>query len=302
MANKQGIGAPVGRIEGADKVSGRAIYTADMRLPGMLIGKLLLSPLPHARMLQIDTQQAEKLPGVKCIVHADVFQSVRYGSGVKDSYLFPNDRVRYFGEPVAAVAAVDDDIAYEALSLIKVDYMPLDPVFDMLQAIQPGAPILHPDLVDYDTEYPGAIKFGNVAMYTRASHGNMEKALEESYRVYTHTFTTPSTYQGYLEPHAALAHVKGSKRATIWATTQQPFVVREALAEIFSTEISNFQVIVPNLGGGFGGKEYLLLEPYVYLLSLMTGKPVKMVLSREEDFRMSRASTCITGRTHYRSY
>jgi len=287
MANAQGIGSSVGRLEGLDKVTGKAIYVGDMHLPGMLVGKLLRSPLPHARVLSIDTRQAKKLAGVKAVVHADGFQNPLYGPALKDASIFPRGRVRYVGEPVAAVAAVDADVACEALSLIQVEYEPLEPVFDPLLALAPDAPILHPDLSDYETVYRNPIRYGNVPLWTRGTQGDIAEGLARADRVFEHTVTTPTTHAGHIEPHATLVQIISGNRAAIWTTTQQPFIVRSTLAEIFSVGLNDLQVVVPNLGGGFGGKEYLLLEPYCYLLALEAGLPVKMVMTREEEFQGS---------------
>ncbi len=285
MNNVHGIGVPVSRIEGAEKVTGRAIYSADIHLPNMLIGKLLRSPLPYARIRNIDPTKAEKIKGVLSVVHGGVFKGKLHGAGIRDRYLFPQDRVRYIGEPVAAVAALDEDLAFEALSLIHVDYEPLEPVFDPLVSISPEAPLIHPDLPLYEAEYPGAIKFGNVAMWTQAKQGNIDKGLAKADLVFVHSFTTPTTHAGFIEPHASIVQINPSNRVTGWSSTQQPFLARAALSDIFGLDENDVQIIVPNIGGGFGGKEGILLEPYCYLLALKSGFPIKMVMTREEELQ-----------------
>jgi CO/xanthine dehydrogenase Mo-binding subunit len=279
--------ASLPRLEGVAKVTGRARYTADIHLPGILVGKLLRSTHPHARLLHVDVSQSQKLKGVKAVLTSAHFQSRLYGPYLKDSTLFPRGRVRYVGEPIAAIAAVDDDVAQQALELIRVEYDPLPPIFSPLQAIEPGAPVLHPDLEQYDVIYPDPIRYGNVALYTRASQGDIAAGLSAADRVFTHSFSTHTAHQGYIEPHSTLAHIDRSGRGTIWTTSQQPFIVRAQLAEMFGLPLNAVRVIVPHLGGAFGGKEDALLEPFCYLLSRETGRPVRITLSREEEFQAS---------------
>jgi CO/xanthine dehydrogenase Mo-binding subunit len=279
------IGSPLLRIDAAQKAAGLARYTADIALPGMLVGQLLRSPHPHALIHSIDVSRAERLSGVRAVVHGNSFANPLYGPALKDASVFPRSRARFVGEPVAAVAAVDAETAAEALTLIHVEYEPLLAVFDTVAAMAPGAPILHPELPVYETYYPDPIKYGNVAMYCRASLGDVESGLGRADRVFHHTFTTPTTYGSPIEPHATVVRPEGGGRATIWTTTQQPFVVRNTVAEIFGVAQDELRVIVPNLGGGFGAKEYLLLEPFCYMLAMVAGAPVKMVATRAEEFQ-----------------
>lgn len=280
-----GVGESVMRVEGSEKVSGEAIYTSDIQLPGMLIGKLLRSDHAHARIASIDTTKAERLTGVKCLVHAGNFNGPLYGSGIRDCNLFPKDRVRYIGEPIVAIAASDEDVAYEAISLIDIVYEPLTPLFSPTRALELDAPLIHPDLESYEAEYPGAIKYGNVAMWTKGAIGDVEEGFRKSDHILEHTFTTPPTHAGFIEPHAVIAQVDASGVGKIWATTQQPFLARSSLAELFSVEEDDIEVIVPHLGGGFGGKEHMLLEPFCYVLAQRAGLPVKMVMTREEELQ-----------------
>jgi CO/xanthine dehydrogenase Mo-binding subunit len=285
VGNFVSIGHSVQRVEGSEKISGEAVYTADIQLPGMLIGKLLRSDHAHARIASIDTTRAQNLSGVKILVHAGNFDNPIYGSGIRDSHLFPKDRVRYIGEPIVAVAAIDEDVAYEAISLIDVEYEPLNPVFSPVDALEHDAPLLHPDLEMYEAEYQGAIKYGNVAMWTKGAIGDVDLGFRLSDRILEHTFTTPPTHSGFIEPHAVVAQVDASGACKMWATTQQPFLARATLARIFSLKESDIEVIVPHLGGGFGGKEHMLLEPFCYVLAQRAGAPVKMVMTREEELQ-----------------
>jgi len=277
------VGKSLPRLESVEKATGRAIYGQDLRRPGMLIGKLLRSRYPHARILSIDTSEAEALPGVKAVVTGKDLPPGLYGQAVIDETALASDRVRFLGEAVAAVAAVDDQTAERALDLIKVEYEELPAVFDAEEAMAENAPILHPDLDSYR-----AIRVvkgtGNVCCYMSIQRGTVEEGFRQADFVFEDTFRTPMVYHAYMEPHAALAEVDEKGRVTVWVTTQGAFVIRGHLVEIFHMPMNRIRVIGVRCGGGFGGKTRSLAAPVCVLLAMKTGRPVKIALDRVEDF------------------
>lgn len=278
------VGKSLPRLDGVEKVTGRAVYGLDLRRPRMLVGKILRSRYPHARIVSIDTGRAEALPGVKAVITGKDLPPGYHGQFVKDETLLAVEVVRYLGEFVAAVAAVDEDTAQRALDLIQVDYEELPTVFDPHEAMAAGAPVLHPDLA----AYPGSPKVikgkGNVCCRTTISGGNIEEGFRQADFVLEDTFCTQMIYQGYLEPHAALAEVDGRERITVWTATQGPFLIRSQLAEIFRLPMSWIRVVGVRCGGAYGGKGYSLVAPLCVLLSMKTHRPVRIALTLAEDF------------------
>jgi carbon-monoxide dehydrogenase large subunit len=294
----QHIGTRNPRVDALDKVTGRAIYAADLNQPGMLHGSILRSTRPHARIRHIETSRARSLPGVKAVVTGMDAPDVRYTMHyIFDQRLLARNKVRYIGEPVAAVAAVDPAVAEEALELIEVDYEDLPAVFDPLEAMKPDAPVIHEDLARYPAKF-AAVKYGNVCSYTQIHRGDVEEGLRRADLVVENTFTTARIHQAYIEPHACLANVDSSGRVTVWTTSQAPFKARNAVCQTLQLPMSKVRVIATEVGGGFGGKESLL-DGIAALLSLHAGRPVKMVLSRWEEFVAGRPRqpTRITLRT-----
>lgn len=286
MPEARVLGKNYPRVDAADKVSGRSQYAADVYLPGMLICKVLKSSRPHARIRRIDTSQAEQVPGVRAVITGNDVPDVRFGSGaVKDRRVFALDKVRYVGEPVAAVAAVDEIAALEALGLIQVEYEDLPAVTDPLDALKPEAPLVHPELPSYEGYVAGM--GGNVCTVLDSERGEVDKAFAEADHVFEDTFRSQGINQGYLEPMACVANVDPSGRINVWTSTQGPYAVRATLAAVLQIPISRLRIIPMELGGGFGAKLRLCLEPYPVFLALKTGKPVKMVATREEVFTLS---------------
>jgi xanthine dehydrogenase molybdenum-binding subunit len=286
MPEERVLGKNYPRVDAADKVSGRSQYAGDVYLTGMLIGKVLKSSRPHARILRIDTSQAELVPGVRAVITGKDIPDIRFGSGVvKDRRVFALEKVRYIGEPVAAVAAVDEIAALEALDLIQVEYEDLPAVTDPIEALKPEAPIVHQDLPRYDGY--AASMGGNVCTIVESDRGDVEKAFAEADHIFEDTFHSQGINQGYLEPMACVAHVDPSGRINVWTSTQGPYAVRATLAAVLQIPISRLRIIPMELGGGFGAKLRLCLEPYPVFLALKTGKPVKMVATREEVFTLS---------------
>lgn len=280
------IGYNVPRVDAVEKVTGRAVYGPDLKVAGMLYGKVLRSSLPHARILNVDTSKAESLPGVKAVVTGKDFIG-RYGLIVQDQPCYCFDKVRYIGDPVAGVAAVDLDTAEEALELIKVDYEELDPVFDPREAMKPGAPLVHEDLGSY---WHGPVFFPvagtNICNHFKLRRGYVDEGFQQSDFIAEDTFTTPMIQHCHLEPHVSMVKLEPSGIVTIWSSTQHPYAVRREVARFLNLPINRVRVIVTCLGGGFGGKVMLKVEPLSLVLAMKVRnfRPVKITLTREEEF------------------
>jgi CO/xanthine dehydrogenase Mo-binding subunit len=298
----QTVGSSVPRIDVFDKLIGTAAFAADITLPGMLHAHLLLSAHAHARVLAVHTSAAEQLPGVAAVLSANNTPPYRFGSEFPDQDLFARGKVLHRGEVIAAVAAQDAATAAEAARRITVQYEPLPAVVDVLDAIQPEAPILHEELASYPGVNPDHIA-GNICYRTSVAWGNVEVGFAQANRLYEHTFRTSTVHQGYLEPMATVAQTEPNGKVTVWTSTQSTYTVRARLAQLFNLPYTQVRVIVPHVGGGFGGKLQTTIEPYCVLLSRVTRRPVKLVLSREEEFflgkpRSASAITIKTGVTH----
>jgi CO/xanthine dehydrogenase Mo-binding subunit len=291
----QYIGTRPIRHDGVDKVTGRANYGADFTLPGMLHGALLRSPHAHARIVSIDTRAAEAVPGVKAVITgADIPEntaSVSLGGEVvfdmRDAgdNLLAHGKALYDGHAVAAVAATSVEIAREAVKRIEVIYERLDPVLTIEQGVAPGAPILHDDLVTKGRPLPGAAGPTNVAGRIELRRGDVDKGFAEADVVVEREFRTATVHQGYIEPHACVARVGADGQVLVWCSTQGPFLVRDQCAAILGIDASKIKVIPSEIGGGFGGKIPVYLEPVAITLARRTGHPVKMVMTRDEVFR-----------------
>jgi CO/xanthine dehydrogenase Mo-binding subunit len=260
----------------------------------MCHGKILRSPLPHARIKAIDTARALKIPGVLAVITRDDIlhdQGIEpyYGPVFKDQTIVAVEKVRHVGDSVAAVAALSSHAAEEALRLIDVEYDELPAVLDVQQALKPGGTLVHesvriPESGFADLAELKPIEGTNICTHFRLNRGDIQKGFAESDHIFEDTFTLPATQHCFLETHACIASVEPGGRITVWATTQNPFVVRTQLANIFKIPVSKVRVIVPYLGGGYGGKVYPKVEPITVALALKAGRPVRVVLSREEVF------------------
>lgn len=277
------IGKSVPRIDGVEKVTGQAIYCTDFSLPGMLYGKILYSDRPHARIVEIDASRALALDGVEAVVTAQDAPDVLYGLYIRDRLIFAKGRVRHIGEPVAAVAAASERLAAKALKLIDVEYEDLPPVLDAESALQPDAPQIHPDVESYQGLYDW-IKYGNVAMEASLELGDVEQGFAEADYVFEDTYKTAAMHQAYLEPHACVAGFDHTGRLTVWTARQQLSVCHRELATALDMPMTDVRVVPLWLGGGFGGKLKSHLEPIAVLLARKAGKPVKITLTRAEDF------------------
>src|SRR5439155_19409324 len=232
--------------------TGTLVYAADFSLPGMLVGKVFRSTEAHARLAHLDTTRANGLPGVRAIITAADVPDVRYGGAVKDETVLARDRVRYVGQPIAAVAATTLEAAEAALAAIVATYEPLTPVFDVETAIAPDAPLLHPDWRTYSA-LPILHREGNVCNRARIVAGDVERGFAEADRIFEHRFRTAMVHQGYTEPRAAVAGWDRAGTVSVWSNTQLPFEIQNTLAEILTIATSNIRVVLPVSGGGVGG-------------------------------------------------
>ena len=300
------LGKSLPRVDALEKVTGAATYGADVQIPGMLYGKIVRSKHPHAKILSIDTSEAEKLPGVRTVVTQEDIETGRT--------IFATDKIRYLGEPIAAVAATDPDIAEEAAELVKIDYEVLPAVQDVLEAIKPDAPAVHSDepkdgpkrrelnaklrslqRKDEDSEEIRQLQaeldtldeplYYNISGENHTDAGDVEKGFAESDIIVEDTYVIPRVHQTYMEPHVSVAQVDSTGKVTVWASTQGPFAIRSGISGTLGIPENQINVIATTMGGGFGGRFGVVLThvPAV-LLSQKTGRPVKIQMTRHDEF------------------
>ena len=277
------VGKSVPRLEGGEKVSGKLRYAADIEIPGALSAKILRSPLPHARIVKVDTSKAANFPGVHCIITAADIPPVMVGLRMKDMPLLARDRVRYVGEPVAAVAADSVEIAEGALGLIDVQYEELPFVTDPVEAIRPGAPVLHDNPAQYKNAPERSTELPNIQSYGQWSNGDVEAGFSKAARVFEHTFRTPLGFHAYIEPHACTVRINEGGQVEIWASNKAPFTLRDRFARDLGLDPARIKVHILPVGGDFGGKTSVVEVPVCYFLAERTGKPVKMILDYSEE-------------------
>ena len=288
------VGTNVTMVGGLAKVTGAVNYAPDLVLPRMLYAKALRSPYPHAKLLRVDSNKAEKYPGVVAVITRDDLTGLNpyFGPVVDDQPVLATDRVRHVGELVALIAAESREIAEEALELIDVNYEELPAVFDLLEAAQPGAPVLHTERNETNAGvHREEFNFelgGNVCSVFHVEDGNIEKGFQEADEIFENTYTLPPVQHGHIEPHAATAYWEPSGKLVVHSATQNPSGVQEQLAQIFKLPENQVRVIVPPLGGGYGGKTHARLEPAVALLARKARRPVQWVLTRDEVFLTGR--------------
>jgi 4-hydroxybenzoyl-CoA reductase alpha subunit len=259
-----------------EKVTGTALYLRDLKIPGMLYGKILRSPYPHARVLKVDTSKAEGLPGVRAVVTGKETRGMRLCivPHVANKPPLAEDRVRFIGDEVAAVAADSEDIAEEALDLIEVEYEELPGVFDPREAMKPDA-MIHEE--------------GNIAIHISRSYGDVEKAFKESDHIFEDQFETQAQPHCCLEPHGCIVHLERSGNLTVWVTTQIPHPFRKMLADVLGMPLNKVRVIKVFMGGGFGGRfEMDPMEIIAYFLSKKTGRSVRIINTQDEQFTTGR--------------
>ena len=274
------IGTRPVRPDGIDKVTGRAAFGADLNLPGMLYGKVLRSPHAHARIRSVDVSKALDAEGVLAAVSGADFPSERPDDLAQN--VLARDKALYHGHAVAAVAARTQAQAEAALDLIEVDYEVLDPVLSLEDAMADNATLVNETQhTNGDATKPPS----NIAATQRFQRGDIDKGFAEADVIVESEHRVPTAHQGYIEPHACTATVNADGKATIWCCTQGPFDVRSLTASVLGESVGNIKVIPSEIGGGFGGKTIIYLEPLAVKLSQLSGRPVKMMMSREEVFR-----------------
>ena len=288
------IGTRPIRHDGVDKVTGRASYGADVTWPGMLHGVVLRSPHAHAHIVSIDTSAAEAMPGVHAVITGrdlpETTAKIALGEAAIDlrdigDNVIARTKVLYHGHAVAAVAATTLDIARQAAETIAVVYQVLEPVMSIDRAIAADAPLLHPAMRTKGAPAAGATDASNIASRLELRRGDVDAGFAGADVVVEREFRTATVHQGYIEPHACIARCGEDGRAIVWCTTQGPFVVRDACAAIVGLDPAHVKVIPSEIGGGFGGKIVVYLEPLAVALSRKAQRPVKMVMGRDEVFR-----------------
>jgi len=269
------------RLDALDKVTGVARYASDQLLPGMLLGLIVRSDRPHARIRRIDVSAARELPGVAAVLTGSDAPG-RFGEVIKDQTAFAVERVRFIGEPIAAIAADSLEAARAAAELIQVDYEDLPPVFDPRAALAPDAPLIHPEASQYAA--PDAlVREGNLCSRATLVQGDVDLAFRDAARVIESNFTTHSVHQAPMETRAVVADVDASGRVTLHASTQHPFGVRAQIAEALGLRLTDVRVTTPHVGGGFGSKLEASVELYATLLARAARRPVRLVNARDED-------------------
>jgi CO/xanthine dehydrogenase Mo-binding subunit len=288
------VGRRIPRIEGPEKVTGSAKYAADVVLPGMLWGKTLRSPHPHARIVSIEVSRAQRLPGVHAVLTGRDIPLTMVGRMFRDLPVLARDVVRFIGDRVAAVAAETPDIARHALELIRVDYEPLPAVFDPAAAMRHGAPVLHPQVRSYtyvpdpppEWPIPHIIPddLPNIQSYVSWRHGDIEHGFAQSDLVIENEFRTPPTHQGYIEPSASTVDIDDGGRIHVWMTHKNPFPARAWLAQAVGVPEEDILFEFVRLGGDFGGKGDLRDAPIAYYLARETNRPIRIAMDYDEEF------------------
>jgi CO/xanthine dehydrogenase Mo-binding subunit len=278
------VGARIPRVDAKDKVTGHAIYGFDVDLPGMLYGATLRSPLPHARIIEIETSEAMKAPGVRAVVVGRDFP-FSFGTAIKDQPFLAVDRVRYVGEPVVAIAAETEGAAMDALQKIQVRYEELPAVFDPREAIKEGSPLVHPDLERYPNSGHPVVPGTNICVFRTYKLGDVEKGFAEADEIFEDEFSAHAVSHAAIEPHVAVAqYLPTTNHYTIWSSTDRPYVLTRELADALEIPSNHIRYIVPYVGGAFGGKNTLIAEAIAVALARFTkGRPVKVIFSREEE-------------------
>ncbi len=281
------MGHSVPRIDALDKVKGSAKYIVDLRLPGMLFGRILRSPHPHALIVRINTSRAKALQGVEAVLTGQDIPNTLYGLGLNDRPVLARDRVRFAGEAVVAVAATSPSIARKAISLIDVEYETLPAVFDLEESIQ-GRLIVHPDLHTYKRTYQTSATDAtlppNVSNTFKVECGNVNEGFAQADFILENRYSTASLAHCAAEPHSALAEVDPHGNITVYAGSQTPYRLTIELSEALNIPTSKIRVVTRQLGGGFGGKAQMSVEAVCVLLAQKTGRPVKVTLDRKEVF------------------
>ena len=293
MANFSVVGQSVFRKDAHQKVTGQVLHVGNIEMPGMLHVAVLRSPYAHARITRIEKSRAEKVAGVAVVLTgAEVAKmpgvDPHFGPAFRDQPILCVEKVCYVGDPVVAVAAVDRRTAEDALQLVEVDYEPLPAVLDVLAAAKPESPLVHqqhrPAKAFADLAHVKAGQKSNICYQFKLRLGDVDKAFAEADRVFEDTFSSPPAQHMPLEPHVTLVYLDEAQRINIWTASQTPSYVRTEISNTFGVPMNRIRVRIPYLGGGYGAKLYAKLEPLVTALALITKKPVRYALTREEEF------------------
>ncbi len=293
-ASLQTVGKSEIKVDAVKLAQGKPAFAADLEMRGMLVARLLHSPLAHARIRRIDASRARALPGVAAVLTWEDLPRVAYSTagqsdpmpGPQDTFSLDN-KVRFVGDRVAFVAAETEEIADQALRLIEVEYEPLPTLLDPAQAMQPGAPILHdePEFINFADSDPTR----NLAAEIRIDIGDVEKGFAEADRIFEAVYEVPKVQQAHIEPHVAVTYWDEDDRLVIRTSTQVPFHVRRILAPVLGLPVKRIRVIKPRIGGGFGGKQEVLIEDVAAHLTIATGRPVSFEYTREQEFIAARS-------------
>ncbi len=288
------VGQALPRKDGVDIVTGNVVYDVDVSLPGMLHGKVIRSPIPSGRVARLDVTEAKRSSGFKAVITATDVPETRFGYAIKDEQIFAGSKIRYAGEAIAAVAAVDEESAEEAARLVEVEYDETPGVFDVFEALKEGASLVHEEMGSYQPNPVVTRKWNpspgtNILNEIEFNRGDVAQGFREADHVFEDTFEVRRVHHCYLEPHGCVAKVEGGK-ITVWTSTQRAFIVRSMLAGIFGLPEGAVRVICTKVGGGFGGKNGVRLEHHAVALAMKTGRPVKLVMRRNEEFTASAGS------------
>ena len=282
------VGTSLPRLETREKIIGSACYTDDMKLPGMLHGAVLGSPYAHAKIVSIDTNAAASYPGVTAVITGDDFSASGLGPFIKDEVALARGKVRYIGEPVAAVAATDTETARAATRLMDVEYEELPAVVSVEEALAKDAPVLHEDFADYIKTFE-AERTPNVVAIIQFAEGDVDAAWAECDVIVEGEFETQAQQHVYMEPCSALADIDAAGKITVWSGNQSVFHVQAFVAAALGMPMSKVRCITPMVGGGFGAKMEHTVQPIAAALARKAQKPVRVTLTREQDFEMIRA-------------
>lgn len=284
MVTRQIIGRPTTRSEGREKVCGAAIYATDVVLPGMLWAKAMRSSIAYGRIKKLDTSKAEALAGVRAVVTGADVKGALIGRRIYDMPVLPDAIVRFIGEKVAVVAAESEAIAEAAVDLIEVEYEESTPLLDPLEAVKPAAPLLHPNVQSYRGLLHEIKTPSNVFVDLTWSKGDINGGFRDAELIVENTFTTAPVHQAYIEPHCCVVRAHTGGGVDVWHCSKVPFALREQVATAFHKSPSEFTMQPCYIGGCFGGKGDFMDVPVCYVLSLKSGRPVKMVMDYSEEF------------------
>lgn len=283
MAIEKAVGVSAPRGEGVAKVTGEAVYAVDVTLPDMLWVKVLRSPIPHGRILSVDTTRASSLPGVRAVITGVDVAGLKIGRRIYDMPILAQDVVRFVGEKVAAVAADSEEIAEEAVQLIDIEYEELEAVLDPMDAAKPDAPLIHPDVLSYKGLPNELDQASNTFVHLSWRKGDIEQGFKDSDVIVENTFSTQPVHQGYIEPHSCVVAVNGQGGAQIWACSKTPFALRQQLATALEVPFEGLQIHPCYIGGDFGGKGDFMDVAVCYVLSRKSERPVKCVMDYDEE-------------------